>query len=123
VARLTLTTDDGEVLLVREDVTLQTVTNQLGLADLVHELRQELRRLEGLRPTQGNALRRPTAFAHGEGLKALRTARDLTQAALAELLGVAPNTVARWERDERRPSGAVRTRLFRWIEGKRELES
>ena len=33
-------------------------------------------------------------------LRELRKRLDLTQAALAERLGVAPNTVARWERGE-----------------------
>lgn len=34
----------------------------------------------------------------GEGLKERRTALGLTQAQLAEILEVKPNTVARWER-------------------------
>ncbi len=72
---------------------------QLGLV-LRRELRvlkqQQLELKAGLRsytdciiqPLKGRALRR------------LRKAAGLTQAALAERLGVTPNTVARWERDE-----------------------
>lgn len=36
----------------------------------------------------------------GQKLKALRRRTGLTQAALAELVGVAPNSIARFERDE-----------------------
>jgi transcriptional regulator with XRE-family HTH domain len=36
----------------------------------------------------------------GKELRILRRRLKLTQAALAERLGVVPNTVARWERDE-----------------------
>lgn len=37
---------------------------------------------------------------NGDELKDFRRRNDLTQARLAELLDVAANTVARWERDE-----------------------
>jgi transcriptional regulator with XRE-family HTH domain len=37
----------------------------------------------------------------GLELRRLRTRAGLTQAALAAKLGVAPNSVARWERNER----------------------
>ena len=37
---------------------------------------------------------------NGEELKTRRKALNLTQAELGEYLGVAGNTVARWERDE-----------------------
>ena len=36
----------------------------------------------------------------GEELRRLRIRMALTQAAFADRLGVTPNTVARWERDE-----------------------
>jgi transcriptional regulator with XRE-family HTH domain len=36
----------------------------------------------------------------GDELRRLRTVLDLTQAGLADELGVTSNTVARWERDE-----------------------
>jgi len=36
----------------------------------------------------------------GDALRARRTRRAMTQADLAALLGVSPNTVARWERGE-----------------------
>ena len=39
----------------------------------------------------------------GERLKDLREERDLTQAELAGILGVAPNTISRWERGITRP--------------------
>ncbi len=38
---------------------------------------------------------------NGMQLKRIRKRLKLTQAALAEQIGVAANTVARWERDER----------------------
>ena len=41
------------------------------------------------------------AHVDGLALRRLRTRAALTQAALAARLGVAPNTVARWERNER----------------------
>ncbi len=37
----------------------------------------------------------------GKQLRRIRRELSLTQAELAEEIGVAPNTVARWERDER----------------------
>lgn len=40
-------------------------------------------------------------YVDGLELRRLRTRARLTQAALAARLGVAPNTVARWERNER----------------------
>jgi len=36
----------------------------------------------------------------GKELKAIRARLKLTQRELAEQIGVTPNTVARWERDE-----------------------
>jgi len=41
------------------------------------------------------------AVMDGSELRRLRSRARLTQAALAAQLGVAPNTVARWERDQR----------------------
>ena len=38
---------------------------------------------------------------HGKTLRTIRKRLGLTQALLAEQLGVASNTVARWERGER----------------------
>jgi transcriptional regulator with XRE-family HTH domain len=38
----------------------------------------------------------------GQELRAIRDRLRWTQAEFAKALGVAPNTVARWERDERR---------------------
>jgi len=42
---------------------------------------------------------------NGKQLKASRKKLNLTQVELAKLLGVAANTVAKWERDEQRPPG------------------
>jgi transcriptional regulator with XRE-family HTH domain len=55
----------------------------------------------------------------GADLKAWRDARGWTQERLAEALScdgvppVSPNTVARWERDERRPPPYLRLALER----------
>jgi len=38
---------------------------------------------------------------------------QLTQAQFAELLSTTPNTVARWERDERRPRGPAEAFIAR----------
>jgi putative transcriptional regulator len=47
----------------------------------------------------------------GEEIKELRRLLGYTQARLAEELGVTPNTVARYERDEFKPSPPVRKLL------------
>ena len=52
------------------------------------------------------------ALVDGSELRRLRTRAGLTQAALAAKLGVAPNTVARWERNERTITEPM-TRLIR----------
>lgn len=44
------------------------------------------------------------AVTPGERLRAKRLKAALSQPALGRLLGVTPNTVARWERDEMQPS-------------------
>ncbi|MDP2601785.1 MAG: helix-turn-helix domain-containing protein [Deltaproteobacteria bacterium] len=49
----------------------------------------------------------------GKELRAIRARLRLTQVELAELVGVASNTVARWERDEM----AMRERKARLIQG------
>ena len=43
----------------------------------------------------------------GTQIKEARTALDLTQEALAEALGVVPQTVSKWERDESQPDAAL----------------
>ena len=48
----------------------------------------------------------------GDEIRTLRTRLGLTQRKLAESLGVSPNTVARWERDELRISTAMSDRLL-----------
>ena len=52
------------------------------------------------------------ALVDGSELRRLRTRAGLTQAALAAKLGVVPNTVARWERNERAITEPM-TRLIR----------
>ena len=52
----------------------------------------------------------------GAQLRRLRIKRELTQAQLAERLGVRANTVARWERDELRIS-ELTARLVRLLVG------
>jgi putative transcriptional regulator len=47
----------------------------------------------------------------GEEIKELRRSLGYTQARLAEELGVTPNTVARYERDEFKPSAPVQKLL------------
>jgi transcriptional regulator with XRE-family HTH domain len=47
----------------------------------------------------------------GEEIKELRKILDYTQAKLAEEIGVTPNTVARYEREEFKPSPPVRKLL------------
>jgi len=51
-------------------------------------------------------------YVDGFHLRRIRTRAGLTQAALAAKLGVAPNTVARWERNERTITEPM-TRLIR----------
>ena len=46
-------------------------------------------------------------------IKALRTRLGLTQEALARSLGVALNTVARWEQGSRRPGNLAKRELAR----------
>jgi transcriptional regulator with XRE-family HTH domain len=47
----------------------------------------------------------PAARTLGERLIRHRTSLGLSQEASAKLLGVDPGTLARWERDERKPTG------------------
>jgi putative transcriptional regulator len=47
----------------------------------------------------------------GEQIKELRKSLGYTQARLAEEVGVTPNTVARYERDEFKPSSPVQKLL------------
>ncbi len=51
----------------------------------------------------------------GAEIKHLRKALGYTQARLAEDIGVTPNTIARYERDELRPSPPV-MKLLRLLE-------
>ena len=51
----------------------------------------------------------------GEDIRYLRQSTDMTQAGLAELLGVTANTIARWERDELSPSAPMDLTIKRAI--------
>ena len=51
----------------------------------------------------------------GEQIKELRKSLGYTQAKLAEEVGLTPNTIARYERDELKPSPPV-LKLFKLIE-------
>lgn len=55
-----------------------------------------------------------------EEIRAVRDRMGIPQARLAELVGVAPNTLALWERGERHPNGPARValRLLDILEGK-----
>lgn len=52
-----------------------------------------------------------TNAAFGARLRALRTAAEMTQAALAEAVGLTANSLARLERGERHPSWDTVVRL------------
>ena len=70
--------------------------------------------------TQGIVWSRLVGNVKGGTLRRIRKRLGLTQAALAKRLGVAPNTVARWERNElpiREPM-ALLIRLLEQTEGK-----
>jgi len=56
----------------------------------------------------------------GEQIKELRKSLGYTQAKLAEEVGLTPNTIARYERDELKPSPPV-LKLLRLLELSQEL--
>ena len=56
----------------------------------------------------------------GEQIKELRKSLGYTQARLAEEVGLTPNTIARYERDELKPSPPV-LKLLRLLELSQEL--
>ena len=56
----------------------------------------------------------------GEQIKEVRKSLGYTQARLAEELGLTPNTIARYERDELKPSPPV-LKLLRLLELSQEL--
>ena len=56
----------------------------------------------------------------GAQIKELRKSLGYTQARLAEEIGLTPNTVARYERDELKPSPPV-LKLLRLLELSKEL--
>ena len=47
-----------------------------------------------------------------------RTREGLSQREVAEILGIASNTVARWERDEMEPQGLYRMVLLKWLDSR-----
>ncbi len=52
----------------------------------------------------------------GKQIRARREKLGMTQAQLADSLGIASNTVARWEREERHPPGRFLELAFILIE-------
>jgi putative transcriptional regulator len=56
----------------------------------------------------------------GAQIKELRKSLGYTQARLAEEVGLTPNTIARYERDELKPSSPV-LKLLRLLELSKEL--
>src|SRR5258708_5904836 len=56
-----------------------------------------------------------TSFA--DGLVRHRNLLGMTQNAAAEQIGVDPTTLARWERDEREPTGTYTSRVERFLGG------
>jgi transcriptional regulator with XRE-family HTH domain len=53
----------------------------------------------------------------GKELRRLRDRAGLTQAELASRIGVAPNTIARWERNERKLSVPLAKLIHLELEG------
>jgi transcriptional regulator with XRE-family HTH domain len=53
----------------------------------------------------------------GERLVQRRSALGLTQRAAADRLGIDPGTLAKWERDERVPSGPFLKGVERFLDG------
>jgi len=60
---------------------------------------------------------RPTAQTVGEALRQHRTGRGMTQKELAVVLGVDPSTLARWEHEERVPTGTFLKRVTGRLNG------
>ena len=51
----------------------------------------------------------------GERIKAWRRLHGLSQKKLAQQLGIDPTTLARWEKDQARPSKRLKTRLCEFL--------
>ena len=62
---------------------------------------------------------RPQSQTLGRALRRLREGQGLSQAGLAAILAVDPSTLARWERDERIPTGPYRERVDRALSTQR----
>jgi transcriptional regulator with XRE-family HTH domain len=59
----------------------------------------------------------PDAHGWGERLLRRRTSLGLSQKAAAKRLGVDPSTLARWERGEREPAGALLSKVQSFCDG------
>jgi DNA-binding transcriptional regulator YiaG len=59
----------------------------------------------------------PAAKAWGERLVRQRTTLGLSQKEAAKHLSVDPSTLARWERSDREPTGALLGRVKRFLKG------
>ena len=118
MAKLTLTTDAGDVLLTY-DLDLDLLADARDLSDFLADLRNALCQHEGrkLTPTvEPYTIRsKLDSYATPDGIRTLRKARGMTQAQLGERVRVRANTIARWERGERKPAGSTRDRLLDWI--------
>ena len=55
----------------------------------------------------------------GERLRRIRTARGLTQAQVAKIVGRTANTVARWERGEIAPDELAQAEVLRRVAARR----
>ena len=62
----------------------------------------------------------PAGNGWGERLLRQRTTLGLSQKASAERLGIDPSTLAKWERGEREPTGALLTRVKRFLDKEEE---
>jgi transcriptional regulator with XRE-family HTH domain len=62
----------------------------------------------------------PEGQGWGERLLRQRTTLGLSQKASAERLGIDPSTLAKWERGEREPTGALLTRVKRFLDKEEE---
>jgi transcriptional regulator with XRE-family HTH domain len=65
----------------------------------------------------------PEAQGRGERLVRQRTTLGLSQKASAQRLGVDPSTLAKWERGEREPTGALLSRLTRFLDEEEESKA
>lgn len=66
-----------------------------------------IRDLEGLHDAIGHYLATYKKVLNGKELRYLRNHMDLTQSELGKLVGLSSQQVARWEKEQNKPSGAA----------------